>query len=129
MWLSFTTGHTALISSGQSLSKAELPLLCVVVDCFYIALLSTLRQTYCALVAFDSKRVTVAFFMAHFANPLKRCIYSTVWLLHGWYHISVCAVYTIQPCTVSCHFLQSHTHRVHACLALTCPFGRMTDIL
>ena len=62
MWLSFTTGPTALKSSCQSLSNAELSLLCVVVDCFYIALFSTLKQTYCALVTFDSKWVTVAFF-------------------------------------------------------------------
>ena len=30
------------------------------------------------------------------------------------------SAYTIQPCTVSCHFLQSHVPRVHACLAGTC---------
>ena len=27
---------------------------------------------------------------------------------------------TIQPCTMSCHFIQSHIHRMHAQLAVTC---------
>ena len=42
--------------------------------------------------------------------------------------ISACSVYTIQPCIMSCHFMLSHIHRVHACLAVTChlTFGRMT---
>ena len=30
------------------------------------------------------------------------------------------SVYTIQPCTMSRHFMQSHIRRVHACLAVTC---------
>ena len=63
------------------------------------------------------------------------------WLLHGWCHLkllpSPCVlctpynhVYTIQPCTMSRHFEQSHVHRVHVCLAVTChsTFGRMTGI-
>ena len=34
--------------------------------------------------------------------------------------ISVCSVYIVQPCTISCPFMQSHICRVHACLAVTC---------
>ena len=30
------------------------------------------------------------------------------------------SVYTIQPCTMSCHFTQSHVRGVHASLAVTC---------
>ena len=31
------------------------------------------------------------------------------------------SVYTIQPCTsLQCHFVTSHLHRVHVCLAVTC---------
>ena len=29
-------------------------------------------------------------------------------------------VYTIQPCTMSHHFMQGCTHMVHVCLAVTC---------
>ena len=63
--------------------------------------------------------------MARFEYLLKWCIYSTVWLLHGWCHVKllssqrVCSVYTIQPCTMPCHFIQSHICMVHACLAVT----------
>ena len=30
------------------------------------------------------------------------------------------SVYTIQPCTMSRHFMQSHIRRMHACLAVSC---------
>ena len=33
--------------------------------------------------------------------------------------VSACSVYTIQPCTVPCHFMQSHLPGVHAYLAVT----------
>ena len=33
--------------------------------------------------------------------------------------ITVHSVYTMQPCTVSHHFMQSHILTVHACLAVT----------
>ena len=39
-----------------------------------------------------------------------------------------CSVYTIQPCTsLLCHFIQSHIHRMHVCLAVTChlPFSQI----
>ena len=34
--------------------------------------------------------------------------------------VLVGSVYTIQPCTLSRHLMQSHICRVHACLAVTC---------
>ena len=41
------------------------------------------------------------------------------WLVpHETAAISVRSVYSIQPCT--CHFMQSHIRKVHACLAVTC---------
>jgi len=42
-----------------------------VVDCFYIALLSTLQQTYCALVSCDSEINDCSFFKSHFEYPLQ----------------------------------------------------------
>ena len=45
---------------------------------------------------------------------------------NGWCHMKCCrlsasSVYTIQPCTsLQCHFIQSHTDRVHVCLVVTC---------
>ena len=34
--------------------------------------------------------------------------------------ILVRSVYTIQSCTMSYHFVQSHIHKVHVCLTVTC---------
>ena len=34
--------------------------------------------------------------------------------------ISAHFMYSIQPCTMSHHFMQSHIHKVHVCLAVTC---------
>ena len=83
-----------------------------------------LSRPHCALVISD--RMNDCNFTHHVSEyPLKWCTYSTVWLLHHWCHVKllppVCTVvYTIQPCTsLQCHFTQNHTHRVHACLAIT----------
>ena len=50
--------------------------------------------------------------------------YSTVWLIHGYCRcccLGASYVYTIQPCTsLQRHFIQSHIHRVRACLAVAC---------
>ena len=74
----------------------------VVVDRFYTAVFSALEQTHCALVAWDSKRVTIFF---------KWCTYSAIWLYRvGATREAVSArcVCTIQSCTMSHHFMQSH---------------------
>ena len=83
----------------------------VLTNCFYIALFWALEQTYCALVARDFKWVNVTFS----EYPPKWCTYSTVlvvtWLVpRETAAIAACSVYTIQPCTMSGHFMQSHTH-------------------
>ena len=47
------------------------------------------------------------------------CMASATW---NWNfsHLSTSFVYTIQPCTSwQCHLIQSHTGRVHVCLAVT----------
>ena len=35
---------------------------------------------------------------------------------HGWCHMKLCTPYNHAPC----HFMQSNTRKVHACLAVTC---------
>ena len=54
---------------------------------------------------------------------LQRCLVVT-WLVPcetaAVLAVSACFVYTIQPCTMSHHFMQSHIRRVHTCLAVTC---------
>ena len=59
-----------------------------VVDRFYIAraLFSALEQTHCALFAYDSKWVIVAFYSALWIYPPKWSSCSAVWFLHGWCH-------------------------------------------
>ena len=43
------------------------------------------------------------------------------WLLpHETDAVSAHSVYTIQPCIMSHHFMHSHIHRLHVCLAVTC---------
>ena len=51
---------------------------------------------------------------------LQRCL-TVTWLVpHETAAISARSEYTIQPCTMSRHFMQSHIRRVHACLIVTC---------
>ena len=52
-----------LISGFYFWPDCTMKLLIADVDCFYVALFSALKQTQCALVACDSKRVTVAFYI------------------------------------------------------------------
>ena len=97
-----------------------------VVDCFYVALFSTLEQTNCALVACDSKRVTrflKIFFMAHFEYPPEWCTDSTVWLLHAGAMGNCCCLsaFCVHPTTMQhvTSLMLSNMHRVHVCLTLT----------
>ena len=54
-------------------------------------------------------------------HPPKRCTYSAVWFLHGWFRVKLlpsrrtfCT--NIQPRTsLQCHLTESHIRRVHAC--------------
>ena len=54
-------------------------------------------------------------FYSTFLNPLKWCTYSAGMKLLPSRHI-LCTPYKHVPC----HFMQSHIHKVHACLAVTC---------
>ena len=54
------------------------------------------------------------------------CCYMAGATWNCWY--SVYSVYTIQPCAMWWHFMQSHIRRVHTCLAVTRTVGRMTGI-
>ena len=58
--------------------------------------------------------------------PVLFCCYMAGATWNCWY--SVCSVYTVQPCAMWCHFMQSHIRRVHTCLAVTRTVGRMTGI-
>ena len=52
---------------------------------------------------------------------IQRCLVVTWLVPHETAAVLVHSVYTIQPCIMSCHFMQSYTCRVlwHACLAVT----------
>ena len=55
-------------------------------------------------------------------HPIKWYTHSAVWVLHRWgprvtAAVSARSVYTMQPCTVSCYFIQS---RIHVLLVVTC---------
>ena len=95
-------------------------------SCYWSLLYSAgrLRQTRCALVMCDSKWVTVAFYCVFWKTTkvvyLQHC-FVVMWLVpHETTAILVHSVYTIQPCIMSCHSMQSHIRRVHAYLAGTC---------
>ena len=104
----------------------------IITDCFYIVLFSAVMQTHHALVTCDSEWVT-SLFTAHFEYPPKWCTYITIWFLCIYIYIYMAdatrrccsfgthSVYTIQPyITLQCHFIWSHLHSVHMCLAVTC---------
>ena len=51
---------------------------------------------------------------------LQSCLVVTWLVPHEAAAISARSVYTIQPCSMSRHFMQSHICRVCACLAVNC---------
>ena len=61
-----------------------------------------------------------AFLNIHPSGVLKRCLVVTWLVPREIAAVSARSVYTIQPCTMSRHFKQSHIRRVHACLAVAC---------
>ena len=128
----FTIKHTVII-------------VIIITDCFYIVLFSALKQTHCAHVTCDPERLTVpihstpctpynhaleghpqvACVFSCNLPPSKRCIHSTVWLLHGWCHMKIlpsrhtfCDHTTMHQFTVSHH--SKGLCRVYVCLAVTC---------
>ena len=124
-WLHTESIHNSIVILGILLSvnsKLELKQN-LFVDHFYVALFSTLEQTHCVLVACDSKWVTVAFYSAFRISIqvvyLQHCLVVTWLVPHETAVVSALSVYTIQTCTMSSHFMQSHIVlcRVHAFLA------------
>ena len=92
-----------------------------VVDHFYIALFSALQKTPCTLVTCDYRRVTVAFYCIFltFFYPLKCCIYSAVWLLHGWCHMKLLPSWHIlyTPCNhAPCHITSCKATYLGSCM-------------
>ena len=85
-----------------------------VVDRFYIALLSALKETHCTLVACNSKQVTAAFYGAFWTSMkvvyLKHCLVLTWLMSHETANI-------LAP---SVHYTTMHHVRMHAQLAVTC---------
>ena len=63
---------------------------------------------------------TAPFWISTEMMYLQRCLVVTWLVPRETAAASARSVYTIQPCTVSRHFMQSHIRRVHACLAVTC---------
>ena len=89
-----------------------------VVDHFYIALFPILELIHCTLVVFVNKwkQLTIAYFLM-----CAQVVYLQHYLPHETAATRTHSVYTIQPCTsLQRHFMQSHIHRVHVCLAVTC---------
>ena len=96
----------------------------IIIDRFYMALFSALEQTHCAFVACKSEWVTVALYSAFSISTevvcLHRCLVVTWLVPRETAAVSARSVYTIQPCTMTRHFMQSHVCMVHTCLAVTC---------
>ena len=94
----------------------------VVVDCFYITLFSALDQTHCTHMWFwISDYLLIACFRISTEVVYLQCCLIVTWLVpHETVAVWVWPVYTIQPCTMSCHLMQSHICRVHAGLAVNC---------
>ena len=92
----------------------------IVIDRFYIALLSAREQTHCARMWFYMNE---SLFIARFWISTE-VVYLQRW--HGWCHKNLlpesqsrrvlCTPYNHAPC----HFMQSHIRKVYACLAVTC---------
>ena len=95
-----------------------------IVDRFCAVLFSALEQTHCTLVACDSKWVTAAFYSMLWISTvevyLSCCLVVTQLVPHETPAVSALSMYTIQPCIMSCHFMQSHMRWMHPCLAVTC---------
>ena len=51
---------------------------------------------------------------------LQRCLVATRLVPRETAAVSARSAFTIQSYTMSCHCVQSHIRRVHACLAVTC---------
>ena len=96
----------------------------VVVDHFYIVLFSALSHSLRSQVILHEWLASffLLFLNIHQSDVLIQCYLIVTWLVPcKTAAILAHSVYTIQPCTMSCHFLQSHIHRVHVCLVGNLP--------
>ena len=79
---------------------------------------------YCAPKTCDSQwlKLFIVFLNVHQSDVLTT-LFGCYMAGAMWSYccLSAHSVYTIQPCTsLQCHFIPSHLHRVHVCLAVTC---------
>ena len=90
------------------------------INCFYIALFSTLKQTHCACKWFHmSDQLFIACFWI--STIVVYLLTVLIWLvLLETAAISACSVCITQYNHAPCHFRQSHICKVHACLTTTC---------
>ena len=94
-------------------------------DRLYSAILRSLEQTHCARLWFymsDKPAFYSAFLVCFVFNIHRSGVFAALaWLVP---HETV-AVLGQVPCTpfnhAPCHFMQSHIHKVYACLAVTWP--------
>ena len=80
----------------------------IIIDRFYIALLSAIEQTHCAR-------------MLLFLKISTEVVYLQRW--HGWCHKKLLPSRRVLSTPYNhapCHFMQSHIHKVYVCLAVTC---------
>ena len=108
-WRDFYFAITLIITStvfecfiwrwAQSASQWQLYSTVVVVDRFYTALFSTLKQTHCVRMRFYE---WLAFYSAFFEYPPKWCTYSAGMAVNCS-HLGASSMHTIQPCSMSLH--------------------------
>ena len=87
-------------------------------DCLYSAIPRSLEQTHCARMWFC---MVLLFPRLRFSNIHQSGVLTALaWLVpHETAAVSaqvLCTSYNHAPC----HFMQSHIHKVYACLAVTC---------
>ena len=109
-------------SVSTSMRERACVCVCVVVDRFYIVPFSALEQTHRTCVERDSTWLTVAFYSVFWTAIkmvyLQRCLIVT-WLVPRK-TVAITARFVYPILCAPWHFIQSHIHRVHACLAVTC---------
>ena len=94
-----------------------------VVDHFYdlysAILCSWANSLHSHVILHELLALSSVFLNIHWSGVLTELM----WLVpHETAAVLACSVYTIQLCTIPCHFMQSHIyiHNVHMCLAVTC---------
>ena len=87
----------------------------------YIAILRSPADSLRLRVILNSDPLSIVrFLIPTEVVYLQRCLIVTWLMPRETAADSESSVYTIQPCTMSRHFMQSHIQRMHTCLAVTC---------